>query len=85
MHTPPGENEYISVNVSLFVIYIIYTYLLPPSHPRPLLRGPPETHFSIFIAFSFDSPTQFVTSVIRQYRLGLGRALNIKVKLLDMI
>lgn len=32
MHTPPGENEYISVNVSLFVIYIIYTF---PLHPRP--------------------------------------------------
>lgn len=30
MHTPPGENEYISVNVSLFVIYTIYTY---PLHP----------------------------------------------------
>lgn len=33
MHIPPGENEYISVNVSLFVIYIIYTF---PLHPRPL-------------------------------------------------
>lgn len=32
MHTPPGENEYISVNVSLFVIYIIYMYPLLP-HP----------------------------------------------------
>lgn len=24
MHTPTGENEYISVNMSLFVIYIMY-------------------------------------------------------------
>lgn len=32
MHTPTGENEYISVNVSLFVIYIMYKY---PLHPRP--------------------------------------------------
>ena len=35
MHTPPGENEYISVNVSLFVIYIIYTYIPTPTHPQP--------------------------------------------------
>lgn len=34
MHTPTGENEYISVNVSLFVIYIIYKYPLDPQ-PRP--------------------------------------------------
>lgn len=38
MHTPPGENEYISVNVSLFVIYIIYTFSL---------FSPPQPHHSV--------------------------------------
>lgn len=55
MHTPPGENEYISVNVSLFVIYIIYTYPInPPNHPQPSAttsacnvnrRSPPSVTF----------------------------------------
>lgn len=39
MHTPPGENEYISVNVSLFVIYSIYTYIPEPT-PSPLPQPP---------------------------------------------
>lgn len=30
MHIPPGENEYISVNVSLFVIYIMYKHSCHP-------------------------------------------------------
>lgn len=42
MHTPTGENEYISVNVSLFVIYIIYKYPLHPgTHPRILCHNLP--------------------------------------------
>lgn len=42
MHTPPGENEYISVNVSLFVIYIIYTFpLYPLTPPHHSATSPP--------------------------------------------
>lgn len=82
MHTPPGENEYISVNVSLFVIYIIYTYIpdptpQPPATTSPLVMqierveggSPPKFHFTILIAFSFKSSTQFGPSAIRQYNL----------------
>lgn len=39
MHTPTGENEYISVNVSLFVIYIMYKYPLYPQTRPPILTG----------------------------------------------
>lgn len=46
MHIPPGENEYISVNVSLFVIYIIYTYPLQPS-PRVPQSLPPTLNLPL--------------------------------------
>lgn len=45
MHTPPGENEYISVNVSLFVIYIIYTYLIPPKPPTSSAQRASQNSF----------------------------------------
>lgn len=58
MHTPTGENEYISVNVSLFVIYIMYKYpLYPKPVPQSLLGVFPEFHFTILIVFSFKSST----------------------------
>lgn len=81
MHTPTGENEYISVNVSLFVIYIMYKYPLFPLKPRPqsLLGGEgviPKFNFTILIVFSFKSSTQFPASAIRRYKLC-------RLKLLD--
>lgn len=74
MHTPPGETEYISVNVSLFVIYIIYTFpLFSPPQPRHSATPPQKNgHFTILIiitiiiiAFSFTS----LTFAIRQHNL----------------
>lgn len=49
MHTPPGENEYISVNVSLFVIYIMYTF---PLHPWPTHIPLPRPPFIMQIGCS---------------------------------
>lgn len=64
MHTPPGENEYISVNVSLFVIYIMYTYPInPPNCPQPSAttsacnvnrRSPPSVTFDYINCILFQ-------------------------------
>lgn len=42
----------------LYLSFTLFTLIWSSEPPRPPLRGPPKTHFSIFIAFSFYSPTQ---------------------------
>lgn len=80
MHTPPGENEYISVNVSLFVIYIIYTYLILQAAHVLCSEGLPKLILAYHCILFW-----FLMSVIRQYKLWLGRALNVRVELWEMI
>lgn len=67
MHTPPGENEYISVIASLFVIYIIYisftSLTLPPPTPPSAATCSP----TIWIAFTFESSSEFPTPATRRF------------------